>query len=72
MMAKHSEFNVLAFGVFRFLAQPSVSTSNVDTSATARRASALQVPLFSIIPLRSRMQRKIQRAGFRVRAQLLH
>ena len=29
MMAKHSEFNVLAFGVFGFLAQPSVSTSNV-------------------------------------------
>ncbi len=63
-----------AFGAFRFLGAVRFFRPDIDTNSPAitNKARASQVSLLSIIPLRSRMQRKIQRAGFRVRAQLLH
>jgi hypothetical protein len=63
-----------AFAVFRFFPPQPISLFDIDTNGPAirSRARTSQVPLLSIIPLRSRMQRKIQRAGFGVRAELLH
>ena len=71
--ARHFKLTCCVLGTFCFLpGAPYVLPPALPPPPSASRTFVLQIPLLSIIPLRSRMQRKIQRAGFRVRAQLLH
>jgi hypothetical protein len=74
LMASRYRFSVLCIRRLSLFGRRAFSGSDIDTKgpAVTSRARASQVRLLSIIPLCSRMQRKIQRAGFRVRAQLLH